>query len=158
MYSEETIDELLEGAKRVTDFIFVKDFNRFQLIDLANGLKTKNTELKEIYWLDGSDSLNYPSFASIKLNPRIVIKGKEMRSKTDGLIFPQSEPIILVIENFDRLKKEDQEKYIERICRREDHDYYPHYYLHHKSVVIIGYKSSFEKPVMSYKFNVRVLH
>lgn len=157
MYKELTKEVLLEDAKEVRDFVVANGYTRDQLIDLAVSFKAENDEWKYIYWLDGADLLNYPSFDSIRLQPRFILKGKEMRSQTDGLIFTQTEPIILVIENFDRLGIEDQEKYIERICKKEDHDYNPHYYLHPKSVVILGIQNSFKMPKISYKLEVRLL-
>ena len=157
MKMELTIEQLIEKGEEIKDFIITRDFTRNQLIELAVSLKTEASKFKNIYWLNGYDTLNYPSFASIKLNPRFIILGKEMRSQNDGLIFPQTEPIILVIENFDKLELEDQKKYVEQICRREPHDYNPHNYLHHESIVILGCQNTFKLPSISYKLQVSII-
>ena len=157
MYAITTEKELLEEAEVVKNFVVVKGFSTNQLINLAVNLKDKNNVLSDIYWLDGSDQLNHPSFEYIILAPRFVLVGKEMRSQIDGLIFPQAEPIILVIENFNHLATEDQEKYINRICKREEHDYHPNYYLNPNSIVILGISDSFVMPKISNKLDVRVL-
>jgi hypothetical protein len=155
MYTEITKDELLEEADLVKNFIITKGLDTKQLIDIATSLKEKKEGIVEIYWLDGVDTINYPSFASIRMNPRFVIKGGDIKPKTDGLIFPQTEPIILIIANFNKLEKEDQEKYVGVICKKEEHDYYPHLYLHEDSIVILGLGASDIEPKISYKLEVR---
>jgi hypothetical protein len=157
MYAITTEKELLEEAELVKNFVVLKGFSTNQLINLAINLKDKNNVLSDIYWLDGSDHLNYPSFESIILAPRFVLVGKEMRSQIDGLIFPQAEPIILVIENFHHLATEDQEEYINTICKREENDYHPHNYLDTDSIVILGISDSFEMPKINNKLDVRTL-
>ena len=108
MYTEMTKDELLNDANWAKNFIITKGLNKNQLIDIATLLKEKKDGIVEVYWLDGNDMINYPSFASIRINPRFVIKGGDIRSKTDGLIFPQTEPIILIIANFNKLEQKDK--------------------------------------------------
>lgn len=157
MYAQLTFEELIEQAEEVRNFIIAKNLDSNQLIELAANLKEKKSQIVEIYWLDGSDSRNYPSFKSIRQNPRFIIQDKHLRTKTDGLIFPQSEPIILVIANFNNLKQEDKELYLAGICKKEEHDYYPHIYLHEESIVIIGIPKSMEEPKINYKFEVRSL-
>jgi hypothetical protein len=156
MYGERTIEALLNEAFMVKDFIVTTDMNEKELIDLATALQEKK-EIKDIYWLDGSSTNNYPSFDSIRLKPRWIIVNGQMRTETDGLIFPQSEPIILVIQNFSALKEEDKNKYVGAICKKEEQDYYPHIYLHEESIVIIGLNKGAEEPKFSYKVNVRKL-
>ena len=157
MYSEITIDELFEEAEFVKNFIIVKDFERYKLIDLSNKLKDVNKVLEEVYWLDGNESFGSASFKSIKHPHTIVVKGKDLCSKSGGLIFPQTKPIILVIENFDKLETEDQKNYAEQICKREPTDYLPNNYLHEDSVVILSVPSSFAIPRFSYKVQLRVI-
>lgn len=99
--------------------------------------------------------MNYPSLKSIRKNPRFIIKGGKVFSETDGLIFPQSEPVILIMSNFYKLNDDDQRFYIEGICRKDPHDYYPHLYLHPESIVIIGIRAEEETPKFSYKFQVK---
>jgi hypothetical protein len=155
MYAEITNEDLFEEAEWVKNFVIAKGLESNQLIELATNLKNRKTVIVDIYWLDGADTINYPAFSSIRMKPRFVIKQNDIRAKTDGLIFPQTEPIILVIENFDRLEKEDQEKYIGAICKKEEHDYHPHLYLHEESIVIIGIPPTYEEPKISYKLEVR---
>ncbi len=137
MYPEITKDELIKEAYSVKNFIITKGLDTKQLIEIAISLKENKEGIVEIYWLNGSDTINYPSFASIRMNPRFVILEGDIRADTDGLIFPQSEPIILIIANFNELKKEDQDKYVGAICKKEEEDYYPHIYLHEESIVIL---------------------
>lgn len=141
MYTEITKEDLIEEAELVRDFVIVKGLQSNQLIELANNLKERKESIVEVYLLDAADTINYPSFSSIKMN--------------DGLIFPQSDPIILVIANFDKLQKEDQDKYLLAICKKEEHDYYPHHYLHEESIVIIGISSTSKEPKISFKLEVR---
>jgi hypothetical protein len=155
MYTEITKDRLLEEAYMVKNFIITKGLDSRQLIEIATSLKDKKEGIVDIYYLDGADTINYPSFASIRMNPRFVIKGGGIRSKTDGLILPQSEPIILIIANFNKLEKEDQDKYVGAICKKEESDYYPHIYLHDESIVILGLGATDEEPRISYKLEVR---
>lgn len=157
MYAQLTLEELLEQSEEVKNFVIAKSFENKELIDLASNLKDKKSQIVEIYWLDGSDSLNYPSFDSIRLNPRFIVQDKQIRKESDGLIFPQSNPIILVIANFNFLTPEDKKKYLEGICKKEEHDYNPHIYLHEESIVIIGIPESADEPKISYKLEVRSL-
>lgn len=157
MYKETTKAQLLTEADRVKNFVLSQGYSKEQLIETANELKEKKEIITEIFWLDGADELYYPSFDSIKLKPRFVIIGKSIRAFTDGLIFPQDVPIILVFNNFNSLPPDEREKYIERICKKEDHDYYPHNYLHEESIVILGLGLNDDTPRISYKLEVRKL-
>lgn len=138
MFREGTIDELLQRAGRVKNFVVAKGYSYEQLITLAEQLKEKKKSVTAIYWLDGSDTLNDASFNSIRLRPRIVIARGQRRAKMEGLIFPQTEPIILVIANFSQLEQEDQNMYLNAICKKEAIDYHPHLYLHEDSIVLLG--------------------
>ncbi len=122
---------------------------------MSENLKANKKNIEFIYVIDAADQQNYTSLKSIRKNPRFVIKDGKIWSQTDGLIFPQSEPIILIIANFYKLNEEDQKFYIGGICRKEDHDYSPHLYLHPESIVIIGISNEDEMPKFSYKFQVR---
>ena len=155
MYTQIAKEDLLKKAHRVKNYIITTDFDESQLIDLANSLKERKDGLTKIYWIDGANDRNYPSTSYIKKNPRFVIMGGKLTTESDGLIFPQSEPIVLIIANFNKLKKEDQEFYLGAICKREEHDYYPHNYLHDESIIILDCKASEEEPSFSYKFQVR---
>jgi len=103
MYAELTKDELIKEASWVKNFVIVKGYDESNLIELGTILKENKEGITEIYWIDGGDSFNYPSFSSIRLKQSFLIKGKQIRSSTDGLIFPQNEPIILIIQNFNKL-------------------------------------------------------
>jgi len=142
MYAELTVEELLNQARRTRNFIVAPGFSNEDLFELSKKISESKKILKETYILDAADEQNYPSFKSIK-------------SPSGGLIFPQSEPIILIIANYYRLSKEDQKIYIGAICKKEEGDYYPHLYLHEESVVIIGIGDEDETPKFSYKFQVR---
>jgi hypothetical protein len=155
MYEKLTKEELLQEASWVKNFVLVKGYSEGDLIELGTSLKEKKEGITEIYWIDGGDSLNYPSFSSIRMKPRFLIKGKEIRSTTDGLIFPQSEPIILVIANFNKLMDEDKEKYVRAICKKEKIDYLPHLYLNEESIVILSLGEDNEEPKISNKLEVR---
>jgi len=157
MYKEITINKLFDEVSRVKGFIIAKGYDKKQLIDLGTMLKERKGGIVEINWLDGADSGNYPSFESLRMKPRFVLKDGEIRSKTVGLIFLQSEPIILIVENFNILSKEDQQKYVERLCKQEKHDYNTHYYLHEDSIVVLGIREQDEMPKISYKLQVRSL-
>jgi hypothetical protein len=155
MYAELTKDELLKEASWVKNFVIVKGYDESNLIELGTTLKENKEGITEIYWIDGGDSFNYPSFSSIRLKPRFLIRGKEIRSSTDGLIFPQNEPIILIIQNFNKLNDEDKEMFVGAICKKEEHDYYPHLYLHKESIVILSLGLDNPEPKISYKLEVR---
>ena len=155
MYTELTKEKLLQEASRVKNFILVKDYDESNLINLGTILKEKKEGITEIYWIDGADSLNYPSFSSIRMKPRFLVKGNQIVSSTDGLIFPQNEPIILIIHNFNTLNDEDKEKFVGTICKKEEHDYYPHLYLHEESIVILSLGKDDTEPKISYKLEVR---
>ena len=156
-YEEQTLAKLLKEAEEVKNFVVVNNYSGEKLIELANELKKRKPEIDKIYWLDGADILYYPSFDSIKLPLRFVIRGKDLRSSVDGLIFRQNVPVILVIQNFDRLQLDDQGKYINQICKKEAHDYHPHNYLHPESIVILELEDIANKPKFSYKVEVRVI-
>lgn len=155
MYTKLTKEELLQEAPQVKNFVLVKDYDKTNLIELATTLKEKKEAITKIYWIDGGDSLNYPSFSSIRLKPRFLVKGKQIVSSTDGLIFPQNEPIILVIQNFNKLNDEDKEKFVGTICKKEEQDYNPHLYLDKESIVILSLESDNLEPKISYKLEVR---
>lgn len=155
MYAELTVDELLEESRNVRNFVVASGFSGQELIDLSERIKAQNKSIENSYIVDAADQRNYPSRISIRKNPRFIIKGGKVFSETDGLIFPQSEPIILIIDNFYKLNEDDQKYYKGGICRKEDHDYYPHLYLHPKSIVIIGIGVEDKTPNFSYKFQVR---
>jgi hypothetical protein len=155
MYAELTKDELLREASLVKNFVIVKGYDENKVIELGTILKERKEGISEIYWIDGGDSFNYPSFSSIRLKPRFLIRDKQIRSSTDGLIFPQNEAIILIIQNFDKLKDEDKEMFIRAICKKEEHDYFPHLYLHEESIVILSLGADSPEPKISYKLEVR---
>lgn len=155
MYAELTKEELLEEASWVKNFVIVKGYDKTNLIELGTILKEKKEIITEIYWLDGSDSLNYPSFSSIRLKPRFLVESGQILSSTEGLIFPQSEPIILIVANFNELNEEDKEKLVGTICKKEKDDYYPHLYLHEESIVILSLGQDNQIPKISYKLEVR---
>jgi hypothetical protein len=155
MYAELTQEKLLQEASWVKNFVIVKGYDENNLIELGTKLKEQKEGVTKIYWINGGDSLNYPSFSSIRMNPRFVIKDKDIRSSTDGLIFPQHEPIILIIANFNKLKDEDKEIYVRTICKKEERDYHPHLYLHEESIVILDVDQDDQIPQISYKLEVR---
>ena len=152
---EWTKDKLLEDADQVRNFVIVKGYDESNLIELGTALKEKKEGITQIFWIDGGDSINYPSFSSNILKPRWVIIRKKMYTATDGLIFPQNEPIILIIQNFNKLKDEDKEKYVGAICKKRDLDYTPHIYLHKESIVILSLGLNDPEPMISNYFQVR---
>jgi len=157
MYTEITKDKLLQDASWMKNFIIAKGLEKEQLIELGTLIKEKKDGIVDIFWLDGSDPINYPSFASIKMSPIFLLKNGNIVARRDGLIFPQSEPIILIIANFNRLSPEEQENYLGNICKKEDNDYLPHNYLHNDSIVILGIGATDKEPKISSKLDVRSL-
>ncbi|MCZ2479333.1 hypothetical protein [Aquirufa nivalisilvae] len=157
MYVELTKEELLEDAQSVKDFVIASGYSELQLIELSESLIKEKNYLNRIYILNGNSQSNYPSFNSIRLAPRFVIKGGQTYTDTSGLIFPQNEPIILIIENFDTLKEVDQSKYLETICQKEERVPHHNLSLHKDSIVVLGISSTAKIPEISYKLNVRKL-
>ncbi len=157
MYTEITKETLISHANIVKNFLIIKGFDEKQLIEISNILKDNKSVIEEIFWLNAADQFNYPSFDSLRIKPRIVIKGNELKAKTGELIFPQDKPIILVVNNFNSLEKEDQVKYLRALCKKEEGDYFPHLYLHEDSIVILGLGLNDEDPIISYKLDVRKL-
>ena len=155
MYSELTKDELFKKASRVKNFVIVKGYDESNLIELGTTLKENKEGITEIYWIYGGDDSFHPSFSSIRLKPRFLIRDKQICPSTDGLIFPQNEPIILIIQNFNKLNDDDKEMFVGAICKKEEHDYYPHLYLHEESIVILSLGQDNPEPKISYKLQVR---
>jgi hypothetical protein len=89
------------------------------------------------------------------LKPRLLIRDKKIKPSPDILIFPQNEPIILIIKNFDKMNDEDKEMYVNSICKKEEDDYYPKLYLHKESIVILSLGLDYPEPKISYKLEVR---
>lgn len=156
--AEYTISEALRKAHRLSGFLVVRDLGRAELIRFISEFKDKNGLVNEVFYIDGADLRNYPSFESIKLGVRYVIKGDSIYSNTEGLIFPQDTPIILVIDNFDQLREEDRIMYLGQICKREEIDYHPKNYLHERSVVILNVPERFGLLDVSYKLSVTYIN
>ena len=110
MYAEVTKEKLIHQVKRglVSDFIITTNLSGMELIALSTEIQNIQTNLKKIYWLNGANTgENYPSFKSYKLKPRARIYPGGIRWEPGGVIFPQDEPIILILENFDDLDVDD---------------------------------------------------
>lgn len=158
MHQEISLKELYENAEFINNFVIVKDFDNEQLLKMAIELKRNLPNVEEIYYLNGGDSINYPSFKSIKINPRFIIVNNDIRFKNDGLIFPQKNPIILIFENFDSLEKDDQDKFLLGLCNPEpkEPDIFKSH-LHNKSIVILGVSKECPPLNISYKLFKRVI-
>lgn len=117
------------------ELIMAKDFNTINLVELSQYLKNKSAiPIAEIYFLD---CINYPTFDSIKLKPKIMVKNNELRKSEGGLIFTEKEPVLMVIEAFHLLDVRDQMAFSGLITRRSSQNFH----LHPDSVLILGISS-----------------
>ncbi len=123
----------------LNEFLLVRGYNQNQLIDLADWIYSQTAHWSEIYWLQGSMAGDYyPSFESIRIKSSLILRNKEFKAKSGGLIFPQDKPIILVIEDFNLLNANDQYAY-STIFSREGIEIID-VYLHPNSLVIVSIK------------------
>jgi hypothetical protein len=155
MYAKMTEIELLQEANNVRDFVIVKGYDEASLFKLGESLKKEKDVITNIYWLNAADTKMYESFSSIRIPARFVIQAGSLRASTGGLIFPQSEPIILIFDNFGLLNDEESARFVNSICKKESHDYFPHLYLHEDSIVILSLNKDEQEPKISYKLEVR---
>ena len=157
MYLETIPDDLPLFAGFFRGFLIAKNYSRNQLNDLALLLKKEKTELSEIIFLNDADSANAPLFDSLKKKNVVVSTGKEKWIDNDGLILPQDKPVILIIDNFDKLAYSVQQQYLNNICKKDKDDYYPKLYLHYDSVIILNVGTITDLPLISYKCGTIVL-
>jgi hypothetical protein len=116
-------------------FVLALDYNAKQLKQLADEFKKKQPNHNEIVWLKGTESKSL--FQSIQNTPKVEIINNQPRTVHSGLKITQDKPIILVIEDFDKLQTANDQYNISKILSKEES--FP-FNIYPNSIVIISFK------------------
>ena len=118
-------------------FLRISNSSTEKLVKIIDQIRGNSN--REVYWLQGAlRGAYYPSYQSIRLKPRLILcPNNQLSIKTDGIIFPNHKPIILVIDFFDKLDYDDQYSFSKILSPEDSRDNG----LHPESNVIVSVES-----------------
>jgi len=136
--SREEIIEMVKDGIYDGFYILAQDYDSNALKELAKEILDHSNEHDEVVHLYSTD--NESLFKSIRQKPRIEIINNEPRTVWSGLTIPQDKPIILVIENFDRLQTLNDQYSLSKILNRKENEL-EKTFINPKSIVIVSAKT-----------------
>ena len=137
MTTKEEIIEYVKDGILSGSYILAQDYDSNALKELAKEILYHSNEHDEVVHLYSKD--NESLFQSIRQKPRIEIINNKPRTVTSGLTIPQDKPIILVIDNFDRLQTRNDQYNLSMILNREENETFKTF-INPKSIIIMSAK------------------
>ena len=112
------LEELRDGYFK--GFILALNFNKSRLRELSELILNNSDIHKEIVWLTARE--NESLFQMIRNKHQLQVNNNQYRFISLGLKIPQDKPIILVVENFDRLNTPNDQYNISKILSKNENE------------------------------------